>query len=76
MYVLGHIGWPPGFYFQATICMTEKLHGAICKTQHEGGPLLLSPLFSLNFLSASVPWVVILLCVEGAEVEKDSREFV
>lgn len=50
MYVAGHIGWPPGFYFQATFWMSEKLHGAIRETQHAGGALsvllfLLSSLF-------------------------------
>lgn len=35
-------GGPPGFYFQATLRMSEKQHGAARETQHAGGALLVS----------------------------------
>lgn len=36
------LGGPPGFYFQATLRMSEKQHGAARETQHAGGALLAS----------------------------------
>ena len=56
MYVAGRIGWPRGFYFQATFWMTVKKHGAICATQHAGGSLLvfLSLFFFFQLLVSSV----------------------